>query len=292
MSDAPADLTALLASGSATVCRAWVVTRRDGVRLGFTDHDAPITVDGVACRPDSGALGSAVERRLGLQVDRADIRGALDDDRVTEADIAAGLYRLAEVATWLVDWSGGATPWLFDRALVGEVRRRGAAWVWELTDPLAVSAQPEGAVIQRRCAWVLGDANCGVDLAAPAFEGAFEVTGVSGLRRLFVSGLGGFDAGWFTRGVASWTVGDNAGTTSDVRLHRDGELALLDPPTRAPQIGDAGTVTAGCAHTVEACREKFANGERFGGHPFSVTEAEFFGYPEDDEVHDGGSFFR
>jgi hypothetical protein len=28
-----------LASGSTTVCRAWTVLRRDGVVLGFTDHD-------------------------------------------------------------------------------------------------------------------------------------------------------------------------------------------------------------------------------------------------------------
>ena len=289
---APADLRAVIESGSATICRAWIVTRRDGQRFGFTDHDAPVSVDGVECRPDSGALGSAIQRRLGLEVDRSDIRGALDDSRITDADLEAGRWRGAEIALWLVDWSGGATPWRFDLAVIGETRRRGAAWVWELSDVLAQANQAEGAVIQRKCAWFLGDVNCGVNIDDPAYKGAFSILSVQTPRKAAVSGLDGFASGWFTRGVISWTVGANAGSTSDVARHQTGALTLLDPPMFEMQPGDEGAITAGCDHSPATCRAKFSNGARFGGDPFSITESEFFLNPTEDQDLGFGPIIR
>ena len=291
MSEPPANLVALIESGSATVARAWIVTRRDGQRFGFTDHDAPLMVDSVECRPDTGALGSAIQRRLGLEVDRSDIRGALVDERLGEQDLIAGRWRGARVDIWLVDWTGAATPWRMESALVGETRQRGSAWVWELSDVLALASQREGAVIQKRCAWVLGDADCGVDLTAPTLRAAVTVVRSDSPRRIVVSGLSGFADGWFNRGVISWTGGANAGSTSDVRRHQSGELDLVDPPGSAVSVGDTATITAGCDHTAETCRAKFSNGARLGGDPFSITEAEFLAYPREDDELDGGSFF-
>ena len=40
-------LQAHLATCATTVCRAWAVTRNDGVVLGFTDHDAPLAFEGI-----------------------------------------------------------------------------------------------------------------------------------------------------------------------------------------------------------------------------------------------------
>ena len=42
----PTALQAKLDSGVTTLCRCWIVTRRDGAKLGFTDHDADIALDG------------------------------------------------------------------------------------------------------------------------------------------------------------------------------------------------------------------------------------------------------
>ena len=40
----------------ARLCRAWIVIRADGARLGFTDHDRDLVVDGVACRASGDGL--------------------------------------------------------------------------------------------------------------------------------------------------------------------------------------------------------------------------------------------
>ncbi len=40
----PTALQAKLDSGVTTLCRCWIVTRRDGVVQGFTDHDEDVVV--------------------------------------------------------------------------------------------------------------------------------------------------------------------------------------------------------------------------------------------------------
>ena len=37
-----------LQTGATTVARAWSITRRDGLQLGFTDHDLPLVFDGLS----------------------------------------------------------------------------------------------------------------------------------------------------------------------------------------------------------------------------------------------------
>lgn len=49
-----------LATGLTSVCRCWRVARRDGVVLGFTDHDGALAFDGVIFRPEAGMACPAV----------------------------------------------------------------------------------------------------------------------------------------------------------------------------------------------------------------------------------------
>lgn len=56
----PPALQLKLESGITTLCRCWIVTRADGVRQGFTEHDQDIVLDDVNCRAGSGLTGSEV----------------------------------------------------------------------------------------------------------------------------------------------------------------------------------------------------------------------------------------
>jgi hypothetical protein len=80
-------LYAHLATGVTSVCRAWTVRRKDGVMLGFTDHDRDLVVDGVACRADTGLTARALQQTTGLSVDNTEAFGALSAAAITEADL-------------------------------------------------------------------------------------------------------------------------------------------------------------------------------------------------------------
>jgi uncharacterized phage protein (TIGR02218 family) len=104
MRDIPEEMAARIESGAATICHAWVVERTDGERLGFTDHDQDLGVDGVVCRAASGWTQGAAETAEGLAAGSLAVGGVLDDERIVEADVAAGLWDRAKVVLWRVDW--------------------------------------------------------------------------------------------------------------------------------------------------------------------------------------------
>ena len=127
-----AGLKAHLATGVTTVARAWAVTRADGLRLGFTDHDRDLEFDGLVFRADSGLSALAVEQATGLAVDNTEALGALSAAAITEADIDAGRYDGAEVMAWLVNWAEVAQRHVVFRGSIGEIERRGGAFKAEL----------------------------------------------------------------------------------------------------------------------------------------------------------------
>ncbi len=166
----PPDLAAALDGEAATLCTAWILTRADGVRLGFTDHDAPLAVEGLTCEAASGWTAGAADGELGLAPGQASAAGALSSDALTEADIAAGLYDGALVETWRVDWSAPGARVLLRRETVGRLVRTGEGFTAELEGPLAALRKVVGRAYDRVCDARLGDARCRVDLAA--FPGA------------------------------------------------------------------------------------------------------------------------
>ena len=84
------DLLAHLQTGITTVCRCWALTRRDGTVLGFTDHDAALTFEGIRFRADTGMSTATLQQATGLSVDNTETMGALSDASISEADIEAG----------------------------------------------------------------------------------------------------------------------------------------------------------------------------------------------------------
>lgn len=164
------DFAARLDSGAATLCHAWILTRADGVVLGFTDHDRDLVVDGVTCRAATGWTAGAHETAAGSAPGLAAALGALDDAAVTDADLEAGLYDGARVACLRVDWSA---PWLLVRlwtARIARISRQDQAFSADLEGPLADLNRVAGRTLGRLCDAAFGDGRCGV--AASAFPGA------------------------------------------------------------------------------------------------------------------------
>ncbi len=170
MREIPEEMAARIESGAATLCHVWVLSRTDGMRLGFTDHDRDLEIEGVRCRAASGWTRGAAEAGAGLAAGTASIAGGLDDAAITEADVAAGRYDGAQVALWRVDW---ARPDLRVRLWGGRlarIRREGIGFTAELEGPLAALERVTGRTCGRDCDAMLFDARCRLDPAL--FPGA------------------------------------------------------------------------------------------------------------------------
>jgi len=92
MRKVPEALSARVAGGAATLCHVWLLTRADGVRLGFTDHDRALVVDGVTCSAASGWTAGAADTELSGAPGSGTVTGALDAGAISEPDLEAGLY--------------------------------------------------------------------------------------------------------------------------------------------------------------------------------------------------------
>lgn len=174
MRDIPEEMAARIESGAATLCHAWIVERADEARLGFTDHDRDLSVDGVVCRAASGWSQGAAETAEGLAAGSLAVGGVLDDERIVEADVAAGLWDRATVALWRVDWARPDLKVLSGRGILSRIRREGEGFTAEIDGPLAALERVVGRTYGRSCDAVLGDARCGVDPAGRTCDKRWE----------------------------------------------------------------------------------------------------------------------
>ncbi|MDE2164105.1 MAG: DUF2163 domain-containing protein [Alphaproteobacteria bacterium] len=274
-----------LASGVTTLCWCWTLARRDGVTLGFTDHDEPVAFDGVVHQAVSGFTASEVQSTLGLAVDNLAVGGALSADALDEADLAAGLYDAASIAIWRVNWQAPEQRVLMRKGSLGEVRRGRAGFQAEVRGLAHLLNQPVGRVFGHGCDADLGDTRCKVALAA--IDGA--VASVTDARRFTANGLGAYADGWFTNGKLSFTGGANAGRAMEVKRHAANALELWQAMSEPVAVGDTFTLTPGCDKQFATCKSKFANAANFRGFPFMPGNDAALSYPTASTPLDGGS---
>lgn len=277
-----------------TRARAWALTRRDGVVLGFTDHDRDLGFDGIVFRAGTGMTARAIVAGTGLAVDNTEAAGALADAGLTEGDILAGRYDAAALTVWEVDWTDPDQRRVLFRGALGEITRAGGAFKAELrglTEPLAATG---GRVFGALCPAVLGDAACGFDLDASGYgqEAALSAVAEEGAV-LDIPLIPEFAADWFVDGVVRFLTGAAEGLSAVVRREeRPGDglrLHLWTAPGVAPAPGDTIRLTAGCDKRFETCRIKFANTLNFRGFPHVPREDWLMATPRVGDANSGGS---
>lgn len=269
MKELPSGLQAHLDTGATTLCWCWRLTRADGTRLGFTDHDRDVVFDGTTFEAAAGFTASEIRDSVGLSVDNLDVTSALSSERLSEADLAAGRYDDAGVEIFRVNWAEPDQRVLMRSGSLGEVRRAGGAFSAEVRGLAHYLQQPKGRLFQYTCDADLGDARCGIDLEAAVFRGSGTIDEALSDRRFTASGLDAFDDDWFTRGLISFTSGAADGQAIEVKVH-DKSAAAVTIETwsavRAPLVaGQTFVVTAGCDKRLATCKAKFANAVNFRG---------------------------
>lgn len=282
-----------LASGETTVCRCWRITRLDGTKLGFTDHDLDLRFGGTTFVAEMGLSASSLATSTGLSVDNAEALGALTDASVSEADIEAGRFDGAEVRSWLVNWADVDQRWMQFRGTIGEMRRAGGAFHAELRGLTEALNRPVGRVYQKPCTAVLGDKACRFDLSQAGFfieEAVFEVTE----NRVFRwTAFSDFTETWFQRGRMDIVSGAGAGLWGTVKHDRlDGQTRVIElwQPIRAQiAVGDTVRLSAGCDKRLDTCQLKFSNIVNFQGFPDLPGEDWMMSQPKSSNPNTGGS---
>lgn len=291
------ELYAHLNTGATTTCRAWALTRRDGVVYGFTDHDRDLEFGGLRYSASSGMTASALQQSTGLSVDNTEASGALgalSDVSVTEADILAGRFDGAEIRCWQVNWAEPTQRVELFRGSLGEILRAGGLFRAELRGLSEALNATRGQVFHARCSAVLGDGRCRFDLNAEGYSVEGAILSARGRGDVTVAVAGDYATGWFEGGRMTVLDGDAAGLIAQVRADPGGEgarrILLWEELPAAIAPGDRLRLAAGCDHRAVTCREKFANFLNFRGFPHIPGEDWLTAYPKDGQAHDGSGW--
>jgi len=165
MRDISAALQTHLQSGATTLCHIWTLTRKDGVVMGFTDHDSDLFIEGIDYLALSAMGGGDTDSALGFSIDNGNVQSVLSDVRITSSDINAGLYDSAELICSVVNWQGTGQRLAMTRGYLGEITQKGALFEAEWIGDGAKLDRSQGRVFSRLCDANFGDTRCGLNAA-------------------------------------------------------------------------------------------------------------------------------
>ncbi len=260
-----------LASKTLTLCWCWLITRLDGVQLGFTSLDVPITIGGVTYYGTTGFDPGAAQQSQGVdKLDSQTLKGILDQTGISKAELDSGIFEGAQVRRFLVDYTNLPEnleldpPKHLELALgyLGSKKRNSLGYEIQTKDYLSLLENNIGTTTSKTCRANLGDDDCRVDLSSYTHS----VTVTATLDRRIFTIDGGLPNKYFDRGRLRFTSGVNQGLDFDISYYQDNQIILAQPAPFSIAVGDTLTAIAGCAKTKLACI-RFGNFANFMGEP-------------------------
>lgn len=283
-----------LTSEASTLCRCYLITRKDGTVLSFTDHDKPIIIDGITYIPEVSFNSTNFSATNNLSADNLTLNGVLSIDHIDEMDIVNCKYDDARISIFIIDWTDppdslSTEPYNFLPVLgngrIGKLEKNNIGFTADVTGRGYYLNQKIGDLTSRNCRNNLGDAKCGVNLGA--FTDSYTVFAVQG-RRITVSTTIQRPTGYYANGTITLTSGANIGTTLAVGLFTEvlydngvfpavyrNIFELYESPFVPLSAGNTFNATAGCNKELDTCYSKFNNVVNFGGEPF-VPGTDFY----------------
>lgn len=233
----------------------WTITRTDGTVYRFTSLDRALEYppgSGVSYRACDSLNPSASETVAELgSSGTMDLAGAIGAGGISELALYAGLLDYAEVEAWLVPWSGEGSPKRLLRGTFGAVDHDSNGFKAEiLGDGAKLQQTPLVKTLAPGCWKQFGDRFCTRDLAPLTVTGTIDS---SDSLRSFVAVDRAEAAGYFARGVVTFTSGMNAGISAEIKEHEAGGVFMLWPKVAFPILpGTAYSMVPGCTNLKEA----------------------------------------
>lgn len=224
MKSAPITLLNNIAKNVTSFATLITLTRGDGEKIEFTQHDRPITFNGVYFRNDIPYNLSAIDTNSDLSVDTTTLELAIDGTVFTHRDVGNDVYRGGQIEIALVDWKDlSAGKMILRQGWFTQVQdKRPNILSLEIGGLMKVLDMAIGRTYQPLCDADLGDKRCRVALDPsqaysprnPYVQGDWAyiydrtlMTAVSGSNLDFEAGA--TPTGWDLSAGSDWTATDS-----------------------------------------------------------------------------------
>jgi len=262
-----------------TYCQTWIITRKDGTKEGFTNHDRNLSVFGTECRAAFGFSGTSSPRTAELNTDSTELTSVFVN--ITENDLITGKYDDASVVVYVYDWINSVIVSTQFRGFIGGytvgfLPSRGKQFqiqVESIAEKLEVNVNAETSSECRHKFLSQGYGRCNLTPTANNTSNAdlpqikATVGGVNGLSNIVVTSPATDNWIGFKYGTIRFLTGALAETeVYIIDTIQPNQVILLYPLPIAPTVGDEVLLTRPCNKTVEACKN-FGNIANYGGFP-------------------------
>jgi uncharacterized phage protein (TIGR02218 family) len=252
-------------SAITTLATCWHIQLQNGVCLGFTDHDQDIKLDDNIYLASSGFSKSSIEINNSLAVDNLEIRAILDNRVIKEADLLKGLYDMAEVLVFKINYSEPSQGIIIlHRGWIGEITIKNNKFFAEVRGIAQKTSADVGEVYSKTCRAEFGDTRCKVNIEQYTFEAQIEKVKSSSS---FYCQLLERHGNSFAYGVGEFITGENRGLKFQVKESYHGNIKLIFPLPNTIKEGDKFTIIYGCDKRFETCSKKYNNFLNFRGEP-------------------------
>jgi uncharacterized phage protein (TIGR02218 family) len=263
------------ASEMTNVATCWLLTRRDGVNLGFTDSAQDLVIsftddtgqsfNNITYKASTGFTPTAVVTSDDFAVDNLDVQAMLDSDTLDAGDLEGGKYDYAAIRIFQVNYSSLSQGVMFlRRGWIGQVTLKRGQFIAEVQGLMRALQQVIGRLYTPPCDADFGDSRCTFNKATVTVTGT--VTSVTS-NSIFTDTSRLEADNWFTYGLLTWSTGNNAGLKMEVKAFASGLFTLFQSMPYTIQVGDTYSVYAGCDKSPGTCKAKFNNYVNFQGFP-------------------------
>jgi uncharacterized phage protein (TIGR02218 family) len=257
----------------------WKITRKDGMIIGFTDHDADIVYNSITYHASDPITRTANRGQSDLSVPDMSVDGLIGYGTVDRDDVEAHKYDAADVEVRLLNWkspSDGGVVLL--TGILGTISLKQSGYTAELRGLQWRYQQDVLESYKPTCRADLGDTRCTVDTVALQVSGAL----ISATDHfLTVSGLSEI-TGYWDGGLLLWTSGPNNGLSIEVKTWdlAANQITLPLLPFSTPTGGDTFTIIPGCDKKLGTCITKFNNVVNFRGEAYMPGRDSLYYYPD------------
>ena len=254
---------ARLAAPVTSLALCWQIIRRDGVAIGLSTHDEPITIDGMIYNTMPGLVPSAITLGQAGSAHAMEIFATLGTETLREDDLVAGLFDAASARAFFVDWEAPeAGIMVLASGTIGTIECRDGTFVAELRTALDDFDRLVVETYSPTCRASLGDKRCRVDLSARTrVVSVSRVDGATVMTRDLIS-----SDGRYRYGRARVISGAAAGIERPID-DSSGDAIVLRSEVPGLVSGARIELREGCDHRFSTCRDRFGNMVNFRGEP-------------------------
>lgn len=260
------------------------VTTTRNVVYGYTDHDLPLTVDGVTYQPTPGLVRGAMNVSSTEQVSNQEFSTAWID--APEDDLLTGLFDNAKIDVILCSWKNPSYGgFIVNSGNLGQIQWTSDGFTADVMGFMRALQKNINFIVTGTCRHQLFSQFDSQHIGACTLNKvSYTTTGtvtavVTDRLVLTATGASLNIPSYFTNGVLTWTSGLNNGMSYEIKSHTVVgsvyNLGLFLPTTEVFAIGNTFSITAGCDKTSTTCKNKFNNLVNFGGFPHIQTEVQY-----------------